>query len=80
MSNNIVPYTSNAPAESELICCCGKWLEADKASKDRFFVSLLFWKPDIQAGNQRQLQRFNNHNLEDQIVDLLKDTTEVVSF
>lgn len=78
-SKIFAPYLSNATAESELIYCCGEWLEADKASEDRFFVSLLFWKPDIQAGNQRQLHGVNNHNLEDQIADLVEDTTEVVS-
>jgi hypothetical protein len=44
------PYLSNATAESE-IYCCGEWLEADKASEDRFFIGLLFWKLDIQVGN-----------------------------
>ncbi|RLL95788.1 hypothetical protein CFD26_104336 [Aspergillus turcosus] len=73
------PHLSNAAAESELIYCCGQWLEADKVSEDRFFVGLLFWKPHIQAGNRWRLREANDHNLEDRIAELVKDATNMVS-
>jgi hypothetical protein len=65
------PHLSNAPAESELISCCGEWLEADNDSEHRFFVGLLFWKP-----NQRRL---HVQNLADQTADLITDATNVLS-
>lgn len=59
-SRIFAPYLSNATAESELICCCGEWLEADKASEDRFFVSLLFWKPASTPKSQQPQSRGSN--------------------
>jgi hypothetical protein len=72
------PYLSNISAESDLLYCCGEWLEADQASEDRYFVGMFFWKPDSQNGHRRQL-RPNDHNLEERIADLVEDTVEVVS-
>jgi hypothetical protein len=73
------PHLSNDVAESELIYCYGQWLKADKVSEDRFFIGLLFWKPDVQAGNQHQLQEANIHNLKNHIAELVKGATNMVS-
>ncbi|KAL4912953.1 hypothetical protein BDW62DRAFT_214629 [Aspergillus aurantiobrunneus] len=72
-------YLSNSSTESDLLYCCGKWLEADQASEDRYFIRMLFWKPDSQDGHRRQLQQANDHNLEDRIADLVEDMVDVVS-
>jgi hypothetical protein len=74
-----VPLLNNETAESELTYCCGQWLEADKVSEDRFFVGLLFWKPDIRANNQRRSREANIQNLKDQITGLTTDATIIVS-
>ncbi|KAH8700095.1 hypothetical protein BGW36DRAFT_415267 [Talaromyces proteolyticus] len=73
------PYVNSATAEFELIYCCGEWLEADKFVDDRFFVALLFWKPDIQVRDQRRLREAIVHNLENHIAELVEDATNVVS-
>lgn len=73
------PHLNNETAESELTYCCGQWLEADEVSEDRFFVGLLFWKPDTWADNQRRSREANIQNLKDQIRGLTPDATIVVS-
>ncbi|KAL4738259.1 hypothetical protein BDV11DRAFT_139264 [Aspergillus similis] len=73
------PYLSNSSAEFDLLYCCGEWLEADQASEDRYFVGMLFWKPDSQDGHRGQLRQANDHNLEYRIAGLVEDTVEVVS-
>lgn len=75
----ISPLLNNETTESELIYCCRQWLEADEVSEDRFFVGLLFWKPDIWANYQHQSREANIRNLKDQITDLTTDATVVVS-
>ncbi|EED17284.1 conserved hypothetical protein [Talaromyces stipitatus ATCC 10500] len=75
----ISPLLNDETTGSELIDCCGQWLEADEASEDRFFVGLLFWKPDTWANHQRQSREANIRNLIDQITDLTTDATAVVS-
>ncbi|KAL5045880.1 hypothetical protein BDW71DRAFT_214829 [Aspergillus fruticulosus] len=74
------PFLSNtsANAESDLLYCCGEWLEADQASEDRYFVGMLFWKPDSQDGHRHRRQA-NDHNLRIRIAHLVEDTAEVVS-
>jgi hypothetical protein len=64
--------------ESELTYCCGQWLEADEESEDRYFVGLLFWKPDI-SNNPLRSRETNIPNLKDQITGLTTDATAVVS-
>ena len=72
-------YPSNVTTESELIHCCGEWLELDHPSEDQFFIGLLFWKSNTDVGNLRQLREANFHNIGHHIADLVKDTTGVVS-
>ncbi|CAI7656869.1 unnamed protein product [Penicillium viridicatum] len=72
-------YPSNVTTESELIHCCGEWLELNQPSEDQFFIGLLFWKSNTDVGNLRQLREANFHNIGHHIADLVKDTTGVVS-
>ncbi|KAJ5515190.1 hypothetical protein N7527_006750 [Penicillium freii] len=72
-------YPSNVTTESELIHCCGEWLELNQPSEDQFFIGLLFWKSNIDIGNLCQLREANFHNIGHHIADLVKDTTGVVS-
>lgn len=74
------PFLSNTSAntESDLLYCCGEWLETGQASEDRYFVGMLFWKPDSQDGHGHRRQA-NDHNLRTRIAHLVEDTSEIVS-
>lgn len=74
------PFLSNTSVnlKSDLLYCCGEWLETDQASEDRYFVGMLFWKPDSQDGHRHRRQA-NDHNLRIRIAQLVEDTAEVVS-
>ena len=79
MGDNHSLYPSNVTTESELIHCCGEWLESDYPSEDQFFIGLLFWKSNTAVGDLRRLGEANFHNIGHHIADLVKDTTGVVS-
>jgi hypothetical protein len=73
-------YPSNVTTEeSELIHCCGEWLESDYPSEDQFFIGLLFWKSNTAVGNLRRLREASFHNIGHHVADLVKDTVGVVS-